>query len=67
VQRDRTLADLRLVVTGVALVLLVGQLALMPRLLKEPRAKAAWYSATGVTLYVLGRLVTAFASRADAL
>ncbi|MBX9757886.1 MAG: chlorophyll synthase ChlG [Beijerinckiaceae bacterium] len=41
--------------------LLVGQFALMPALLREPRAKAAWYNATGTTLYVLGMLVTAIA------
>ncbi|MFN3892370.1 MAG: chlorophyll synthase ChlG [Beijerinckiaceae bacterium] len=41
--------------------LLVGQFALMPTLLREPRAKAAWYNATGTTLYVLGMLVTAIA------
>jgi chlorophyll/bacteriochlorophyll a synthase len=41
--------------------LLLGQFALMPALLREPRAKAAWYNATGTTLYVLGMLVTAFA------
>jgi chlorophyll synthase len=46
-----------LVVTG----LLLGQFALMPALLREPRAKAAWYNATGTTLYVLGMLVTALA------
>jgi chlorophyll synthase len=33
----------------------------MPALLREPRAKAAWYNATGTTLYVLGMLVTALA------
>lgn len=41
--------------------LLLGQFALMPALLREPRAKAAWYNATGTTLYVLGMLVTALA------
>ena len=41
--------------------LLLGQFALMPKLLREPRAKAAWYNATGTTLYVLGMLVTAIA------
>jgi chlorophyll/bacteriochlorophyll a synthase len=37
------------------------QLALMKVLLRAPRDKAAWYNATGVTLYVLGMLVSAFA------
>jgi chlorophyll synthase len=39
------------------------QLALMARLLKRPRALAPWYNGTGVTLYVLGMLVSAFALR----
>ena len=41
--------------------LLLAQLALMARFLKDPRGKAAWYNATGTTLYVLGMLVAAFA------
>jgi chlorophyll/bacteriochlorophyll a synthase len=44
-------------------VLLLVQLALMLRFLKRPRELAAWYSATGVTLYVSGMLVSAFALR----
>ncbi len=40
---------------------LAAQLALMVRLLDDPRARAPWYNATGITLYVLGMLVTAFA------
>ena len=43
--------------------LLVGQFALMARLLKDPRGQAAFYNATGTTLYVLGMLVSAFALR----
>jgi chlorophyll synthase len=42
-------------------VLLVAQLGLMVRLLESPEARAPWYNATGVTLYVLGMLLTAFA------
>ena len=45
--------------------LLVVQLALMARLLRDPRALAPWYNATGVTLYVLGMLVCAFALRPE--
>jgi chlorophyll synthase len=45
---------------GVAGLLLV-QLLLIPRLLRDPRAQAPWYNATGVSLYVLGMLVSAFA------
>ena len=42
-------------------ILLAGQLALMGPLLRDPRAKAAWYNATGTTLYVLGMLAAAIA------
>lgn len=44
-----------------ALILL--QLYLMQRLLAEPRERAPWYNATGVTAYVAGMLITAFALR----
>ncbi|MBL8672012.1 MAG: chlorophyll synthase ChlG [Alphaproteobacteria bacterium] len=47
---------------AVALALLV-QLVLMRRLLKDPRGLAPWYNATGVSLYVAGMLVSAFALR----
>jgi chlorophyll synthase len=43
--------------------LLAGQFALMARLLRDPRGQAAFYNATGTTLYVLGMLVSAFALR----
>jgi chlorophyll/bacteriochlorophyll a synthase len=46
--------------------LLIGQLLLMTRLLRSPRQEAAWYNATGTTLYVLGMLVCAFALRSIA-
>jgi chlorophyll synthase len=42
-------------------VLLVAQVALMARLLRQPRARAPWYNATGTTLYVLGMLASAIA------
>ncbi len=42
-------------------VLLAVQLGLMVRLLESPQERAPWYNATGVTLYVLGMLITAFA------
>jgi len=45
---------------GVASLLIV-QLFLMRRLLRDPRKNAPWYNATGTTLYVLGMLVSAFA------
>ena len=38
---------------------LVLQIACMPRLLADPRARAPWYNGTGVTLYVLGMLAAA--------
>ena len=41
---------------GVVAALLVGQFALMPRLLRDPAKHAPWYGATGVTLFVLGML-----------
>jgi chlorophyll/bacteriochlorophyll a synthase len=43
---------------------LAVQLMLMRRLLQSPRERAPWYNATGVSLYVLGMLVSAFALRA---
>jgi chlorophyll synthase len=47
---------------GVA-ALLIGQIALMRKLLADPRAQAPFYNATGTTLYVLGMLLSAFALR----
>ena len=41
--------------------LLCAQLLMMIDLLRDPRGKAIWYSATGVTLFVVGMLVSAFA------
>ncbi len=43
---------------------LLVQLMLMERLVKSPRDRAPWYNATGVSLYVIGMLVSAFALRA---
>jgi chlorophyll synthase len=47
-------------VIGVSLLV---QCVLMVRLLGSPRERAAWYNATGTTLYVLGMLAAAFALR----
>jgi chlorophyll/bacteriochlorophyll a synthase len=47
---------------GVAAVLALQVLA-MARLLKAPRERAPWYNGTGVTLYVSGMMVSAFAVR----
>ena len=44
-----------LIVAGV----LAAQFALMPRLLSDPARHTPWYSATGVSLYVLGMLAAA--------
>jgi len=49
--------------------LLVGaslalQFVLMVRLVRDPKQHAAWYNATGTTLYVLGMLASAIAVRA---
>lgn len=38
-----------------------GQIVLMRRLLRQPRQLAPWYNSTGVSLYVLGMVVAAFA------
>ncbi len=41
----------------------VLQLAAMRVLLRDPKGKAPWYNGTGVSLYVLGMMVTAVAIR----
>ena len=51
--------------TAVAL-LLMAQLALMVRLMRDPKRLAPWYNATGTSLYVIGMLFTAFACRVGA-
>jgi chlorophyll synthase len=43
--------------------LLALQGAAMAVMLRDPKAKAPWYNATGVSLYVTGMMVTAFAVR----
>ena len=48
-------------IAGALVAVLVGaQLALMPRLIADPVARAPWYNATGTGLSVLGMLVAAF-------
>ncbi len=44
-------------------VLLVLQFAAMRVLLRDPKGRAPWYNATGVTLYVTGMMTAAFALR----
>jgi len=51
---------------GILAVLIVTQLVLMRRLLGDPRARAPWYNATGISLYVIGMLVSAIALNAGA-
>ncbi len=46
---------------GVVGLVLALQLAAMPRLLRQPREMAPWYNGVGVTLYVLGMMVSAVA------
>lgn len=49
---------------GLAVALaLAMQLLLMRKLLSDPRGRAAWYNATGITLYVTGMMIGAFALR----
>ena len=44
---------------GLVALLLTAQLALMPRLVRDPARHAPWYNATGVSLYVLGMMAAA--------
>ncbi|QUJ78415.1 chlorophyll synthase ChlG [Sulfitobacter albidus] len=46
-------------ITGV----LFAQLAAMRVLLRDPKGRAPWYNGTGVTLYVSGMMIAAFALR----
>jgi chlorophyll/bacteriochlorophyll a synthase len=48
---------------GIVGIGLVIQLFLMERLVWSPRELAPWYNATGVSLYVIGMLISAFAMR----
>ena len=49
---------------GVAVLLMI-QFLLMQKLLRDPLGRAAWYNATGTSLYVLGMLIAAFALQAS--
>ncbi len=51
---------------AVALVL-ITQVVLMSKLLKQPKELAPWYNATGISLYVFGMLISAFAIRSIVL
>ena len=52
---------------GIVGALLVVQLGLMSRFLRDPGRHAAWYNGTGTTLSVMGMLVSAFAIRSITL
>ncbi|MBD3665042.1 chlorophyll synthase ChlG [Sulfitobacter aestuariivivens] len=43
--------------------LLLAQFAAMRVLLRDPKGRAPWYNGTGVTLYVAGMMIAAFALR----
>jgi chlorophyll synthase len=42
---------------------LIGQVAAMQVLLRDPKARAPWYNGVGVSLYVSGMMITAFGIR----
>lgn len=48
---------------AVIFALLIGQGLAMRVLLRDPKARAPWYNGTGVTLYVSGMMIAAFAIR----
>jgi len=41
----------------------IAQVAVMPTFINSPRERAPWFNGTGISLYVLGMLVSAFAVR----
>ncbi|MFW6299552.1 MAG: hypothetical protein ACOC20_01355, partial [Oceanicaulis sp.] len=43
--------------------LILGQLWAIRVMLRDPKAKAPWYNGTGVTMYVSGMMIAAFALR----
>jgi chlorophyll synthase len=45
------------------LALLIGQIAAMRVLFRDPKGRAPWYNGTGVVMYVAGMMITAFALR----
>jgi chlorophyll synthase len=53
-----------LVISGICItLLLIGQMAAMAKLLKDPEKFAPWYNATGVLMYVSGMMVSAVGLR----
>ena len=62
------LVDWQLPIAALAVAILTtAQAAMMIRFLKQPIERATWYSALGVTLYVLGMLASAIGVRTLAL
>jgi chlorophyll synthase len=51
------------IAAGIVTTLLAVQTVLMVKLLADPRGRAPWYNGTGVSLFVLGMMVTAVALR----
>ena len=45
------------------LIVLIAQIAAMKVLLSDPKGRAPWYNATGISLYVTGMMIAAFALR----
>jgi chlorophyll synthase len=44
---------------------LIAQIALMSVLVRDPRGRAPWYNATGISLYVTGMMIAAIAIRPE--
>jgi chlorophyll synthase len=44
---------------------LIAQIALMSVLVRDPRGRAPWYNATGISLYVTGMMIAAVAIRPE--
>jgi chlorophyll synthase len=54
----------RRIEAAIVAALVVAQLAVMPRFVRQPREMAPFYNKTGISFYVLGMMVSAFAVRA---
>ncbi|MEM9222671.1 MAG: chlorophyll synthase ChlG [Pseudomonadota bacterium] len=48
-----------IIAAAIVAALLIAQFALMRRLIATPKERAAWYNATGTSLYVIGMMVCA--------
>jgi chlorophyll synthase len=44
---------------------LIAQIGLMSVLVRDPRGRAPWYNATGISLYVTGMMIAAIAIRPE--